>query len=91
MTKAELVARIAEETKITQGQAATALTSLIKAVTDEVLGSGSITVAGLGTFSLVKRAERSGFNPRTKEPLRIPASQSVKFKVAKALKDAVNE
>jgi DNA-binding protein HU-beta len=90
MTKAELVARIAEDSTITQAQANKALQSFIAAVSEEIKGSGSINVNGLGTFSVSERAARSGINPRTREPIKIPSSKSVKFKCAKALKDALN-
>ncbi|MDR2611860.1 MAG: HU family DNA-binding protein [Deltaproteobacteria bacterium] len=90
MTKAELVARIAEEAQVTQTQANKALQSFINAVSEEVKGSGSINVTGLGTFSVSKRAARSGINPRTREPIKIPASYGVKFKCSKAIKDSLN-
>jgi DNA-binding protein HU-beta len=90
MTKAELVAKIAEDTELTQSQATKALNSLIATMVDEIKDTGTIALAGLGSFTLVNRAERAGFNPKTKEPLRIPASKSVRFRPAKALKDIVN-
>jgi DNA-binding protein HU-beta len=90
MTKAELVARIAEEAQITQTQANKALLSFIAAVSDEIKGAGSINISGLGTFSVSKRAARSGINPRTREPIKIPATNSVKFKCSKSLKDSLN-
>jgi DNA-binding protein HU-beta len=90
MTKAELVAKIAEDTELTQIQATKALNSLLATIVSEIKDSGGIALAGLGSFTLVTRAERSGFNPQTKEPLRIPPSKTVKFKCAKALKDTIN-
>lgn len=90
MTKAELVAKIAQDSQLTQAQAAKALNSLLSTIVDEIKESGSIALAGLGSFTLVNRAERAGFNPKTKEPLRIPPSKTVKFKCAKALKETVN-
>jgi DNA-binding protein HU-beta len=90
MTKAELVARIAEEASISHAQAGKALQSFINTIHDELKGAGSINIAGLGSFAITKRAARSGINPRTREPIKIPASNSVKFKCAKALKDHIN-
>jgi DNA-binding protein HU-beta len=90
MTKAELVAKIAEEAQINQAQAGKALQSFISTVSEQVKETGSITIAGLGTFAVSKRAARSGINPRTKEPIKIPASNTVRFKCAKALKDTLN-
>jgi DNA-binding protein HU-beta len=90
MTKAELVSRIADEAQITQSQANKALQSFINAVSLEIKENSSINVTGLGTFSVSERAERAGINPRTREPIKIPASRSVKFKCSKSLRDALN-
>lgn len=58
----------------------------VKAVLEE---KGTVDLAGFGKFEVRERAARDGFNPRTKEKIRIEASHSVGFKPAKALKDAV--
>lgn len=90
MTKAELVAKIAEEADLTQVQATKALNTFIAVVSEEVKENTSISVAGLGSFTLVQRAARQGFNPKTKEPIQIAPSKTVKFRLAKALKDFIN-
>lgn len=48
-------------------------------------------ISGLGTFSLTQRKERNGRNPQTGEPMTIPAQTSVRFKVAKGIKDKLRE
>jgi len=90
MTKAELIAKIAEETGVTKSQADKVVNSLVGVMTDEIKTNGNITLAGLGSFTVIKREARKGHNPKTMAPMDIPASNSVKFKSAKALKDAVN-
>jgi DNA-binding protein HU-beta len=90
MTKAELVAKLAQDTEMTQAQAAKALNCLLAVLADEIKNSGGISLAGLGSFALVERAERKGINPKTKEPIIIPASKTVRFRVAKILKEAIN-
>ncbi len=90
MTKAELVAKIAEQAGITKVQAEKALGSVVEAVVDVVKDGDSINVTGLGTFSLAEREARKGRNPQTGEEIDIPASKSMKFKAAKAVKDALN-
>ncbi|MDR2300750.1 MAG: HU family DNA-binding protein [Deltaproteobacteria bacterium] len=90
MTKAELVARLAEDTELTQVQATKAINGLVAILGDEIRTTGSISLAGLGSFTLVERAARRGFNPKTKEPIKIAASKTVKFRVAKALKESIN-
>ena len=90
MTKTELIAKIAEETGITKTQADKVLNTLVEVMTDEIKNNGGITLAGIGSFSVVRREARKGHNPKTLAPMDIPASNAVKFKVAKALKDSVN-
>jgi DNA-binding protein HU-beta len=89
MTKADLVARIAEEAGISKKAAAMALDSMVNAI-HEVLKTGDkIRITDLGSFSVVKRQERQGVNPRTGAPLKIAATTAPKFTAAKALKDTV--
>jgi DNA-binding protein HU-beta len=90
MTKAELVAKIAEDTNLTQAQTAKVFNCLIDTIAQEIKSSGNLAIAGLGTFSVVERASRPGINPRTKETITIPAKNTIKFNCAKALKDLVN-
>lgn len=91
MTKADLVARIADEAEISKKAATTALDAVVSAV-HEVLKQGEkIRITDLGSFSVVKRQARQGVNPRTGKPIKIPATTAPKFSAAKALKDAVKE
>ena len=90
MTKAELISKIAEEVGITKNQADKMLATFIDTVVDEIQNNGNMTISGLGSFTVVQREARKGHNPQTKQPIDIPASKAVKFKCAKALKDAVN-
>lgn len=90
MTKAELIAKLAEDTGVTKSQADKMFTSLMDIVTEEIKTNGAMTLAGLGSFNVVRREARKGLNPQTKAPIDIPASNAVKFKCAKAMKDAVN-
>jgi DNA-binding protein HU-beta len=90
MTKAELIAKIAAGAGLTKVQADKALQILAEAAMAEFKDNGHLTLPGLGAFSVVRRPARQGRNPRTLAPLEIPAANSVKFKIAKALKDALN-
>jgi DNA-binding protein HU-beta len=89
MTKAELIAQIAEQAEIKKGEAEKALATIIATVATEVKAGRDMALTGLGTFSLSKRAARKGRNPRTGETIKIPASKTVKFRPSKALKDMV--
>ena len=87
MTKAVLVARIAEKAKLTKAQAESALAVFQCAVTEELVNGGKITLIGFGTFSSAKRAARTGRNPQTGKPLKIEAKRVGKFTTGKFLKD----
>jgi DNA-binding protein HU-beta len=66
------------------------LDAVIAAVKTTLKKNGSVTLVGFGTFSVGKRAARTGRNPRTGEAIKIKAAKVPKFKPGKALKDAVN-
>jgi len=86
-TKSQIVAEIAEASKITKKQAAGALETLV-AMAYKGAKDG-FTIPGLGKLVLVKRNARKGRNPATGEEIKIPAKKVVKFRVAKAAKDAI--
>ncbi len=90
MTKAELVEQMAKDAGISKAAAATALNSMIDGITKALKKKdGKVTLVGFGTFSKVRRKARTGRNPQTGEALKIKASNAVKFKAGKALKDAI--
>jgi len=90
MTKAELIAKIATGAGLTKAQADQALQTLAEVAVAEFKINGNLTLPGLGAFSVIQRPARQGRHPQTMAPLEIPASNSVKFKIAKALKEALN-
>ena len=90
MTKAELVAKMAKDAKISKAAAGKALNGAIDGITKALKKGDSVTLVGFGTFSVKHRAARSGRNPRTGETIKIKASKNPAFKAGKALKDAVN-
>ena len=87
MTKAELVAKIAEGAELTKVQAEKALNSFIAATTAALKAGDKVTLIGFGTFSAVTRAARIGRNPQTGKELKIAAKTNSKFAPGKALKD----
>jgi DNA-binding protein HU-beta len=89
MTKAELVACMADEAAITKAAAALALDAYVNAVTKELKKNGKLGLVGFGTFSVVKRKAREGRNPQTGKAIKIPAKKVVKFKAGKGLADKV--
>ena len=89
MTKAELIAVMAEGAAVTKATAAKALEACTSAVAKELKKSGKLGLVGFGTFSVVKRKARAGRNPQTGKAIKIAAKKVVKFKAGKALADKV--
>jgi DNA-binding protein HU-beta len=89
MTKAELVAKLAEEGKVTKKVATTMLNTLVTTLQSGLKDGGKIRIDGLGTFAVADRKARNGINPQTKAKIKIPATKAPVFRAAKALKDAV--
>ena len=90
MTKAELVESMAKDAGISKVAAATALNSFMEGVTKSLKKKeGKVTLVGFGTFSKVRRKARKGRNPQTGQPIKIKATNVVKFRPGKKLKDAV--
>ncbi|MFP5212407.1 MAG: HU family DNA-binding protein [Acidobacteriota bacterium] len=89
MTKAELVAKMADAAGITKAVAEKALNSLIDAFGEALSQGEKITLVGFGTFDVSERAAREGRNPRTGDTIKIPASKVVRFKPGNKLKDVV--
>ncbi|GMV67292.1 MAG: HU family DNA-binding protein [Candidatus Omnitrophica bacterium] len=87
MTKAQLVTRLAEKYGLTK--------AVVKDLLDELAliaykeAKVGFTIPGIGKLVVVKRKARMGRNPSTNQPIKIPAKTVVKFRVAKACKDAI--
>ena len=89
MTKAQLVAKLAEGGGVSRKQADDILNSLIDNVVKTVKKGESVKIPGLGIFRLRKMKARMGRNPQTGEPIKIPARKKVGFSVAKTFKETV--
>ena len=90
VNKTELVEHIAGKSDISKAAASRALASIIDAVKKTLKKGDTVTLVGFGTFSVSKRAARTGRNPRTGAALKIKASKVPRFKPGKGLKDALN-
>ncbi len=90
MTKAEIVEKMAKDAGISKVAAATALNSFMDSVAKALKKKdGKVTLVGFGTFSKSRRKARKGRNPQTGESIKIKATNVVKFKAGKKLKDAI--
>jgi DNA-binding protein HU-beta len=90
MNRAELVAKIAEETQMTQKQVDTMLASFIEVVKNNVKAGEKVTLTGFGTFEKRHRKEREGRNPQNGQKIQIPACDVPGFSPGKQFKEAVN-
>ena len=89
MNKAQLAEKIADRIGASKADGERAMETMIEAITGSLTQGEEVSVAGLGIFSAKMRAARTARNPRTGEPIQVPAMRVPKFRAAKALKDAV--
>jgi len=87
LTKTALMGKLADANEITKKQAACIVESLVKLAYKEA--KNGFTIPGLGKLVLVHRKARMGRNPKTGEAIQIKAKTVLKFRIAKAAKDAV--
>ena len=90
MNKGELIDSIASQAGLTKADSARALDAVLDAITGTLMRGDKVTLPGFGTFSVSRRAARSGRNPQTGETIKIKARTVAKFKAGKNLSDAVN-
>ena len=89
MTKPELQVALAAATETTKRTAGVFLDTLSTLAHKAVKKNGEFVLPGFGKLVKQKRKARTGFNPKTQQKIKIPAKTVVKFRVAKAAKDAV--
>jgi DNA-binding protein HU-beta len=90
VNKDDLVAAIATSTGITKSDGAHAVDAMLSSIVDALRGGNEVRLTGFGTFSVAHRKASEGRNPRTGEPIQIPATKLPKFKAGKSLKQALN-
>jgi DNA-binding protein HU-beta len=89
MTKSDLIERLAGKAEMTRPRAEELLDFLLNEVTEALKKGEKVNISGFGTFTVSNRKARTGRNPKTGEPIEIPASRSAKFKAGKTLKEAL--
>ena len=88
MTRTEIVAKVAEEIKITKAAAAKALAVITGSIAQAIQKGGKVSLIGFGTFSVVERKARKGRNPQTGKEIKIAAKKVPKFSAGAGLKAA---
>lgn len=89
MTKAELIVSISKEAGLTRRQATRALNAATAAIQDALRHGDRVALVGFGTFTVARRADRVGRNPRTGQSIKIPARRVAVFKPGRRLAEAL--
>lgn len=87
MNKSELVDAVAKKSGLTKVDSKKALDAVLESIDEELKNDGKVVLVGFGTFSVTERSARKGINPRTREPIDIPARKVVRFKAGSRLRD----
>lgn len=89
MNKAELIEKIADGAGLSKADAKRALDSFVDATTGALKKGDRVALVGFGSFSVSKRAARTGRNPKNGQPIKIAAKKVVRFKAGSDLSSAV--
>ncbi|MFH2122767.1 MAG: HU family DNA-binding protein [Pseudomonadota bacterium] len=90
MNKSELVSQVAESTGLTKIVAEKVLKSVLDVIAKALANEETVTLVGFGSFSVTKRAARTGRNPQTGKEIKIAEKKVVKFNVGKNLRESVD-
>ena len=90
MNKAELINAVAASAEVSKKDAEAVITATLDAIVDALKEGEKVQLVGFGSFEVKKRAARIGRNPKTKEPIDIPASTVPVSKAGKVLKEVVS-
>ena len=89
MLKQELVKAVAEIADLSERQADAVVAAVLEQITNALSRGETVNLVGFGSFSVKARPARQGRNPKSGEPINIPASSAPVFKAGKGLKDAM--
>ena len=90
MNKSKLVAVMAEKSGLSRKNCEAVLDAFVSATGDALKNGDKVHLVGFGTFEVKERAARTGRNPRTMEPVAIPASKQPVFRPGKAFKETIH-
>lgn len=91
MTKADIVERIAAGTGLTKLETEAVVNGFLHTVKDAMMANQRVDLRGFGSFQVQSRAPRSARNPRTNQPVAVPASFVPVFKPSKEFRKQVDE
>ena len=89
MNKTEFINAVAEKSGLSKVDAKKAVEAFVETVSSELKEGCKVALLGFGSFSVAEKAARKGVNPKTKQPIEIPARKSVKFKAGAELTEII--
>lgn len=89
MNKTEFINAVAEKSGLSKVDAKKAVEAFVETVSSELKEGGKVALLGFGSFSVAEKYARKGVNPKTKQPIEIPARKSVKFKAGAELTEII--
>ena len=89
MNKTEFISAVAEKSGLSKVDAKKAVEAFVETVSSELKEGGKVALLGFGSFSVAEKSARKGVNPKTKQPIEIPARKSVKFKAGAELTEII--
>lgn len=89
MNKTEFINAVAEKSGLSKVDAKKAIDAFVDTVSNELKEGGKVALLGFGSFSVTEKSARMGINPKTKQPIEIPARKSVKFKAGAELSELI--
>ncbi|MDR1644884.1 MAG: HU family DNA-binding protein [Tannerellaceae bacterium] len=90
MNKTEFIAAVADKAGLSKVDAKKAVEAFAETISSELEKGGKVALLDFGAFSVTERTARNGVNPKTKEPIIIPARKTVKFKAGSRLSELIN-
>ena len=89
MNKTEFINAVAEKSGLSKVDAKKAVEAFVETVSSELKEGGKVALLGFGSFAVAEKSARKGVNPKTKQPIEIPARKSVKFKAGAELTEII--
>jgi len=90
VNKNELVTAVADKCGLSKSDVSRTVDATLEAITDALKRNDDVRLVGFGSYSVAQRSASEGRNPRTGEPIKIPARKQIKFRAGKQLSDALN-
>jgi DNA-binding protein HU-beta len=89
MNNTEFIAAVAEKAGLKREDAKKAVNAFIETISSELEQGGKVAILGFGVMYVTVKSARNGVNPKTKEPIHIPARKVVKFKAGSELSNLI--